>query len=232
MTEKFLNPISASIPETLGDKAETRGEIEARAKQELIKKGREFNKDDFRFIDENEKIDQVEFKFITPRVRVYPEGLPHSLDWNLFSDNITEKDKEQLSLMFSKLKDYLGALIITDNFRYHDDRGEWERLYRGELSPETWDLYKNNRLGLTNASRPISFLNYLRSLEKAGLLLNPSAMAKLETFVNMAPDEVRRGDSYNQASLARKIEIADKDMPLIFSAVVRTMGERIPKSKN
>ncbi len=236
MAEKFPSGIPQPVPETLAEKAETREEVEARAKKELVGEGLEFDSGSFRFVDEGEKIDKVEFGFVEPRLRIYPEGLPRNPDWKLFSKDITAEDKKNLGIMFDRMKDYLGALIITDNFTYHDDRGRWEREHRSELSPETWEIYKNNRLGLTNASRPLAFLNYLKQMqseqEEGGIFVDQKTMSQLEAFVKMMPAEVCNGDIYGQTSLSRKIEIANEEMPRVFSAVIRTLGERTHKSKN
>jgi len=211
------------VEEKIAPRAETREEIEERAKQELVEKGRAF--------------ENVEFKFIEPRLRVKPEQLPHNLDWNLFSKNISDEEKERLTHMFNKLEDYLDALIITDNFEYHDDRGNWEKKYRNELSPEAWDIYKNNHLGLTNASRPVGLLEYISIIQddyqsKNDLFIKPEVLSQLKNFVKMTPPEIRSGNVYGKTSLDRKIKIADQEMTLVFSAVIRTLGERIPKAKN
>jgi hypothetical protein len=240
MPEKFINQENFAslvdvVEEKISKKAETREEIEERVKKEIIAKGQEFNKEGFEFF--GQEIDKVNYKLIEPKTRVYPDKLPHNLDWKLFSENITKEEKEQLTSMFNSLQDYLGAFIITDNFTSHYDRGEWEKKLRQELSPAAWNCYKNNRLGLTNGFRPLAFSNYLTECQKDRqandkMFIDPQVLSRLETFINMIPAEIKDGTVYGRTDLSRKIEIADKEMPLIFSAVIRTLGERIPKAKN
>jgi hypothetical protein len=218
-----MENFSNLVDEKLGQQAETSDEIEKRVKKELVEKGKESA--------------DIEFKFIEPKLRVKPEDLPRNLNWELFPKNIAAEEKERLTLMFNKMIDYLDALIITDNFSNHDERGNWERKYRDELSPEAYNCYKNNRLGLTNGSRPLSFLRYLLSQQEdygsqTETFINPKILAQLEIFVSTMSPELKSGDIYGRTSLDRKIEIADEEMPRVFSAVIRTLGERIAKPQN
>lgn len=218
-----MEPLFPSlIEEKVAAQAETAAEREKRIRQELISCGQKF--------------EGVKFKFVEPKLKISPDKLPREVNWQLFPADLSAEDKERISSMFNKFIDFLGADIITDDFEYHDDRGNWERKYRDQLSPEVWDLYKNNRLGLTNASRPKGLFDYFSEFKKEynekGLsFIDPKLLSRLEGLVSIMPEELKSGDLYGQIGLDKKIEASNKVAP-IFSAIVQTFGLKPVDKKN
>lgn len=216
------------IDEKVAEQAETREEVERRVRQELVEKGREFG--------------GVKFGFVEPKLKVQPEKLPQGLNWNLFSNNLTDEEKTRLSFMFNKVVDYLSAPIITDDFICHDDRGKWELEHLSKLSPQAWTFYKNNRLGLTNNSRPKGLVDYLSKAQEdykaqEDVFIDSRILSRLEGLISIMPEEIKNGNLYSRIELdkenemARKLKIVDKMGP-IFSAVIWVLGEPTTKQKS
>jgi hypothetical protein len=216
------------IEEGVSSKVETGAEKEKRMRQELISKGQQF--------------EEVKFSFIEPKFKISADKLPASLNWQLFSANLPAEEKEKISFMYNQLINFLGADIITDSFKdsedlgAHDHRGKWERDYLDQLSPETRNYYKNNRLGLTNATRPKVLFDYLTNLQQefdqtGEVCLNPILLGRIEALVSIMPEELKSGDIYGKIELDHKIKVVNKVAP-IFSAIVQMLGEKPVDNKN
>jgi len=200
-----------SIPEKLIQEAKTQEELEQEWQQELIQAGQQFEK--------------IEFKFVEPRLKIKAERLPFELDWDLFSEDISEEDRQRFSFLFSQTIEYLDAPIITDNFPNHNKRVEWEEKYLNSLKPEVQKYYQRNRLGLNFNSRFNKFYSALEFSQEQDNILDQDKFAQLQSFAEIIPKELENADLYKQLTTEKKIEYIN-NLDKLVSASVRLLGKK------
>lgn len=213
----MLNKIPDSImssPEVISpvkaETAETKEEITLKIQNELNHQG---------------KLEGIKFSFPEPRFKVVSEKLYPGLNWDYFSSEIDEQEKEELSLCFNRLVQYLDSPIIVDNFSDHSARRDWEHNNLEKISPEAKAYYEHNRLGLNFASSLNKMINILNLEFENKNFISRDIIDRLNIFFSMLPVELQDGHSEDYAKLntEEKIAICDKLVPLI-TATLRTIG--------
>ncbi len=190
--------------------AETKEELELKIQKELAKQG---------------KSSGINFDFPKPRFRLGPDKLYSELNWDYFSPQITETEKEELNFCFQRLVEYLDSPIITDDFTDHNARRDWENGNLKKNSPEAEAYYEHNRLGLNFASSLNKMINILNLEFENNTFINRDVIYKLNTFLDLLPEELKDGSGENYANLTteEKITLCDELAPLV-AATIRTIG--------